>query len=133
MKIRRIVILVASLSLALGIARADNIAIGVLSFENLIPSSTTPGINFFDIFNLSGSTFGPFAGSPYASDSLTFQSTTLTVNPDGGSPKALTLGDIGPGELLDTSGNPVIQFPTTDNFTSAILTATLVLVQPELE
>jgi hypothetical protein len=35
------------------------------------------------------------------------------------------LGNIGPGELLDPSSSPVVQFPSIDNFTSALFKATL--------
>ncbi|MGH9354068.1 MAG: hypothetical protein ACRD2G_18215, partial [Terriglobia bacterium] len=49
----------------------------------------------------------------------------LTVTFQGGATQTFNLGDIAPGELLDTNGNPIVQFPTTENFTSAEFTATL--------
>jgi hypothetical protein len=51
----------------------------------------------------------------------------LRVNQSVGAPFVVPLGDIGPGLLLDPGGNPlpVLQFPDTINFTSAIFTATL--------
>jgi PEP-CTERM motif len=125
---RRVLLISAMLTLVPGLARADAIAIGLLSFDVFISASITPpilGTNAFDIFNFTGPTFGGFLGSPFASDPLTFENALLTVTPESGSPQAFNLGKIGPGELLDASGNPLVQFPAVDNFTSAIFTATL--------
>jgi len=125
---RRILLTLALLSFALGLARAEGIKIGLLSFDVFIPASTTPpvqGTNAFDIFNYTGPTFGGILGPPFASDSLTFENASLMVTPASGSPQTFNLGNIGPGELLDANGNPVVQFPSTDNFTSATFTATL--------
>jgi hypothetical protein len=127
MKLRMLVIYL-SLALAPGLARADPIAIGLLSFDVFIPSSITPpitGINAFDVFNFTGPTFGGLLGSPYASDPLTFENASLTVTPANGPSQVFSLGDIGPGELLDKNGNPPVEFPAAANFTSATFTATL--------
>ncbi len=43
----------------------------------------------------------------------------------GGASQTFELGNIGPGELLDSDGNPVVQFSSSSQFTSATLTATL--------
>lgn len=123
---RRIVLLVfASFWIASLPAVAGDIAIGFFSFDVLIPAGAGPGVNAFDVYNLTGPVFGPSIGSPYAADSLTLDNATLTVNLQGGSSQLIDLGDIGPGELLDSSGNPVVQFPSTAEFISASLTATL--------
>jgi hypothetical protein len=124
----RFVLTFVLFSLASGVVRGDPIAIGLISFDVFIPASTSPpvqGINAFDIFNFTGPTFGGFLGSPYASDPLTLVNASLTVTPDNGSAQAFNLGNIGPGELLDTNGNPLVQFPAVDNFNSAIFSATL--------
>jgi len=47
------------------------------------------------------------------------------VNFQGGSSQVIDLGNLDPGELLDSGGNPVVQFPSTDEFTSAVFAATL--------
>jgi hypothetical protein len=123
---RRVVLVLAAVLFASAVARADQIPIGLVSFDVFIPASATgPGTNAFDIFNFTGPTFGPTVGPPYAADSLTFDNATLTVNFQGGSSQVINLGNIGPGELLDSMGNPVVQFPSTDSFTSAMFAATL--------
>lgn len=123
---KRQVILILALLFGSCLARASEIPVGFVSFDEFIPASgSAAGINAFDVFNFTGPSFGPVVGPPYSADSLTFTSASLTVNFAGGSSQSFILGDIGPGELLDSSGNPVIQFPSTDNFSSAIFTATL--------
>ena len=125
---RRILLTLALFSFGLGLASAEGIKIGLLSFDVFIPASTTPpvqGINAFDIFNYTGPTFGGTLGPPFASESLTFENASLMVTPGSGSPQTFSFGNIGPGELLDANGNPVVQFPSTDNFVSATFTATL--------
>ena len=119
---RRIVVMLASALFASTVARASEIPIGLVSFDVFIPASGTPGVNAFDIFDFTGPIFGPAVGPPYAADSLTFQNATLIVFFQDGSSQAINLGNIGPGELLDSNGNPVVQFPSTDNFTSAVAT-----------
>jgi hypothetical protein len=99
-----------------------------LSFDVFIPASTTPpiqGTNAFDIFNFTGPTFGGILGEPFASDSLTLENASLTVTPASGAPQTFNLGNLGPGESLDANGNPLVQFPSMENFTSATFTATL--------
>ena len=118
------VLVAASLLLACTFTVASEIPVGLLSFDVFISANGTPGINAFDIFNFTGSNFGPAVGPPYAADPLTFDNATLTVNSQSGS-SVINLGNIGPGELLDSSGNPIIQFPSVENFTSALFTATL--------
>ncbi|HXM45187.1 MAG TPA: hypothetical protein VN924_28370 [Bryobacteraceae bacterium] len=102
-------------------AVASEITIGLLSFDVVIPAGNSPGINAFDIYNFTGSTYGPFAGVPYVTDSVTLDDTLLTVDfQDGSSQLAFGPDDIGPGELPGG-----IQFPSSTQFVSATLTATL--------
>jgi hypothetical protein len=123
---RRVIFIVTVLLLGSGLGRAGEIPVGLLSFDEFIPASgSAAGINSFDIFDFTGPSYGPTVGPPFASESLTFEGVKLTVSFSGGSSQSFDLGDIGPGELLDSSGNPIIQFPSTDDFSSAILTATL--------
>lgn len=99
-------------------------SIGVISFDNLIPPGSGPGVNVFDISNFTGDPgLGGFALPPDfpVFTSLTFLSVSLTVD-DGVSPFTIVLGDIGPGSFSPT--DPV-QFADTVNFVSATLTATL--------
>jgi hypothetical protein len=111
--------LIASLS-----AKANFIDLGVFSFDSFIPGGpSSPGINAFNIANFTGA-FDLPPSFPVI-DNLTFQSATLTLFQSGQAPQIFTLGDIGPGFLLDAFGNPVVQIPDTEVFTSAELTATL--------
>jgi hypothetical protein len=102
-------------------AAASEITIGLLSFDVVIPPGNSPGIDAFDIYNFTGSTYGPFAGVPFVADSLTLDDAILTVYfPGGSSQVALGPDDIGPGELPGG-----FQFPSSTQFVSATLTATL--------
>lgn len=125
---RQVVLILVLILVGVGLARAGEVTIGLVSFDQFIPASgSVAGINAFEVFNFTGPIFGPAVGPPYSADSLTFTSATLKVNFVGGTSQTISLGDIGPGELLDSSGNPPVvqQFPTTDNFVSATFTATL--------
>jgi hypothetical protein len=114
------------LGLALMPAARSEIVVGVLSFDILIPPGAgSPGIAAFDILNFTGPVYGPLAGPTYVADSLTLDNVVLTAFLAGNSSQTFDLGSIGPGELLDSSGNPVVQFPGSAEFTSATLTATL--------
>ncbi|MDE3178379.1 MAG: hypothetical protein KGM47_01865 [Acidobacteriota bacterium] len=135
---RRVVLILAFMLLGSGLARAGEVTIGLLSFDQLIPANgSVAGINAFDLYNFTGPTYGPLVGPPYASDSLTFANAKLTVKYELACTtpicphviavftQSLDLGDIAPGELLDTNGNPIAQFPSTYLFLSSTLTATL--------
>lgn len=118
-----------SLALCLGTcllisaARAD-IFLGALSYDTFIPTSAgVPGVDAFDIANLTGA-FNLAPDFP-VTDSLTFQSSVLTLTLSDSSQQVFNLGDIGPGFLLDGSGNPVVQVPDDESFISAEFTATL--------
>lgn len=105
---------------------ATPLAVGVLSFDVFIPSAgQTTGVNAFNIYNFTGPVYGPILGEPYAADALSFLDTTLTLNVQGGPPQVINLGTVGPGILLDGSGNPLVQVPSATSFTSATLQATL--------
>lgn len=121
----RVILLVAFVVLLSTLARGNDVPIGFLSFDVFIPAGSGPGINAFDLFNFTGPSWGPAVGPLYAADSLTFDNASLTVDFQGGSSQIINLGDLDPGELLDSGGNPVVQFPSTDVFTSAVFTATL--------
>jgi len=122
---RHLVLVLLLLIIAATPAAASEIVVGLLSFDVYIPAGASPGINAFDIYNFTGPTYGPFAGAPYVTDSLSLDNTLLTVYFQGGSSEtALGPDDLAPGELL-IGGVPPVQFPSTTQFVSATLTATL--------
>jgi hypothetical protein len=105
-------------------AHASTVSLGALSYDTFIPPSTgSPGVDAFNVANLTGS-FSLPADFPVIDD-LTFQGTMLFLNPVGLAQEVFSLGDIGPGFLQDSGGNPVVQVPSTLVFTSAELKATL--------
>jgi hypothetical protein len=105
-------------------ARADVVFVGALSFDTFIPSASgLSGVNTFDVSNLTG-VFSLPPDFP-VSDPLTFASATLTLTLSDMSQDRLALGDIGPGFLLDGSGNPIVQVPASQTFISAGFTAIL--------
>jgi len=109
-------------------AKADLISLGVLSYDTFIPGGLgSPGVDAFNIANFTG----PFNLPPDfpVTDNLTLQGATLTLFQNGQTPQVLMLGDIGPGFLLDSFGNPVVQVPDNELFTSAEFTATLSVTQ----
>lgn len=110
---------VALLVLFPALAFAVPINIGLISFDVLIPGGATPGVNVFNISNLTGG----FALPPDfpALDPLVFLNSSLTVT-NGGAPTVVSLGDLGPGALDPTTP---VQFPDTALFSSAIFAATL--------
>jgi hypothetical protein len=117
---RYITLFLASVLLMAAPANAGTIALGVFSFDNLIPDGATPGVNVFDVANFTGATWGLPPDFP-VSDELTFQDVTLTLEGDMGT-QQFDLGDIDPGIFNPPS---TIEFSDTINFTSATLSATL--------
>lgn len=118
-----IVALVAIAALDLA-AHADTIPVGVLSYDTFIPAGNgSPGVYAFDIANLTDG-FSLPPDFP-VTDSLTFDDAVLTLTLSDSSQQVFDLGAIGPGFLLDGSGNPVVQVPGDESFTSAELTATM--------
>jgi hypothetical protein len=115
--------------------RADQINLGTISFDVLIPASSSPGTNGFNIFNLTGGA-NLLPDFPVAND-LTFLTSSLLLTgtqPDPSNPsqtiplsESINLGDIGPGALQDPFGfpPPSLQFPDTFLFTQAELKAKL--------
>jgi hypothetical protein len=99
---------------------ATTINIGVVSFDTLIPAGADPGVNVFDISNLTGG-FALPDDFPVI-DGLSFLGSSLTLTDSGGNSTTISLGDIGPGSLDPTTP---VQFPDTSLFTSAIFTANL--------
>src|SRR5579864_9290527 len=86
-------------------ARADVVNLGVLSYDTFIPAGNgSPGVVALDISNLTS----PFSLPPVfpVTDAISFTSAQLILNLDASSPDNslsgdLSLGDIGPGFLLD--------------------------------
>ena len=110
---------------AVPVARSE-VVVGILSFDIFIPAGNdSPGIDAFNVFNFTGPADGPAVGSPYVADNLILDNVVLTAFLSGGSWQTFDLGNIGPGELLDSGGNPIVQFPGSTQFTSATLTARL--------
>lgn len=106
------------------VALASVKAVGWVSFDNLIPSGLSAGVNVFDISNFTGDpALGGFALPPDfpVISSLTFLSSSLTLD-DGISPLTISLGDLSPGPLNPTDP---LQFPDTSTFLSATFIATL--------
>ena len=101
-------------------AGASTVDLGVFSFDNLIPDSGTPGVNVFDIANLTGGAWSLPPDFPVVTD-LTLQSATLTLDGSGG-PMQISLGDIAPGLFTPPAS---VQFADTTTFTGATLTASL--------
>lgn len=102
------------------VASAGTIALGVFSFDNLIPDGDTPGVNVFDISNYTGS-FDLPPDLPVGTG-VTLQGAVLIVDLDGGGSQQINLGDIGPGVFTPPDADA---FTDTINFTDATLVATL--------
>jgi hypothetical protein len=121
---RSIIVCCVALGLLAPGTQGATIDIGALSYDTFIPAiDGAPGVDAFDIANLTG----PYSLVPDfpVIDSLTFQSAILTLTLSDSSKQVFDLGDIAPGFLLDGGGNPVVQVPTTETFSSAEFTATL--------
>lgn len=105
-------------------ALADTFLVGTLSYDTFIPAGpVSAGTDAFNVSNLTGI----FSAPPDfpVTDSLTFQSASLTLTLGDMSQQVIDLGDLGPGFLLDPSGNPVVQVPGDQAFLSAEFKATL--------
>ena len=104
--------------------QAATVAVGALSYDIFIPAGNgSPGTDAFDLSNLTGA-FSLPPDFPVI-DALTFGSATLTLTLSDLSQKFFTLGDIGPGFLLDQNGNPIVQVSGGQSFHSAVFSATL--------
>ncbi len=107
-----------------GSISAASIPIGYLSFDLVVPGEPgNPGVNGFTIGDLSGDPgAGGFALPPDfpVFTELTFLNASITLNGSSG-PSVILLGTIGPGFFTPAS----LQFPDTEQFTSAQFAATL--------
>lgn len=100
-------------------AKADTVNVGVLSFNVLIPGAPgSPGINFFNVTNASGS-FSLPADFPVVDD-LTFATASLSLT-ESGATTVIDMGDIAPGFFSPSS----LLFLDTQDFTEAVFQATL--------
>jgi hypothetical protein len=101
---------------------ADTVNIGVLSFNNLNPGGGgSPGINDYEVDNLTGALFGLPPDFPVA-DSITLGGAQVTLFPSGGgSSQVVSLGDLAPGVYTPDG----LQFLDTSQFAEATLQATL--------
>ena len=114
------IVFIGAFLIAFAPASAETVAIGVLSFNTLIPGTPiSPGINDFAIDNFTGS-FALPQDFP-ATQPLVFLGSTLALDLTGGVHQTLNLGDLAPGSYTPTSA----QFLDTTTFVSARLTATL--------
>jgi len=103
---------------------ASTIGIGLISFDVVIPTGASPGVNALATYDFTGPTYGPFGGNSYVVDPLNFVNATLTVYFVGGGSMVEFQGEIFPGELM-SGGQPFPTFPSTTEIASAVLTATL--------
>ncbi len=96
-------------------SKADQIVVGVLSFDSIIPPSPNgaPGTNGFTIYNFTGANSQP--GTP--DSTLNFLNTSLLLN----GTQAVAVGTVTPGSEQPAA----LQFPTTTLFTDAMFDATL--------
>ena len=116
--------ILAVLCLFSATVRADIVDLGMLSYNTFIPAGNgSPGVDAFNLVNFTGA-FSLPPDFPVVDD-VTFQSAVLTLTLSDLSQEVFDLGDIGPGFLVDNSGNPIVQVPGDQVFTSAELTATL--------
>jgi len=103
--------------------RAD-VILGYVSYDNIIPGTPdSPGINVFNIVNLTGDpNVGGYAVPPTfpTLTSVAFLNAALTLMSNE-STTVLSLGDIGPGFFM----SPLLEFPDTQVFSAAVFTATL--------
>lgn len=103
---------------------ADVLTVGALSYDTFVPAGNgSPGIYAFDLADLSGAYDLP-PDFP-VSDGLTLGSAVLTLTLADATREVFDLGDIAPGFLVDVNGNPVVQVPGNEGFTSAELVAML--------
>lgn len=95
-------------------SNADSVPVGVLSFDQIIPSQPGfDGVNGFAIFNFTGSNALP--GTP--GSAISFLNTSLLLN--GGD--LVNVGTIDPGSVQPFA----LQFSSSTNFSKAVFTATL--------
>jgi PEP-CTERM motif len=107
------------------IAQGSVINIGLISFDVLsAATSNSPQVDVFNITNFTGDpAIGGFDLPPDfpVATLLTFTMSTLTIVDNTGT-HIIPLGDIGPGPLTPPNS---LQFPDTDQISSATFSATL--------
>jgi len=97
---------------------AEIINIGTITFDTVIPGGVTPGTNGFTIANLTG----PFALPPdFPVMTAVLLDATVTIFFENGGMSIFTLGTLAPDFHTPTE----LQFPDTEGFLSATLTADL--------
>lgn len=102
-------------------ASADSIPIGVVAFNEFIPaSSPVPGLNTFDIANLTG---GLLAPAPGLATVEIFNGSLLLTFSDG-STQSFAITGLSPFPLIP-GFNPTAIFSSDTLFLSAVLTGTL--------
>jgi hypothetical protein len=131
--LRTVVIAVAAVLFpTISLASLD-LSIGYLSFDNPIPGAPgSPGVNAFTVGNLTGDPLsGGFALPPTfpVLTNLTFKNSSLELFSGGLLTQTLNLGDIGPGFFSPND----LQFPDTQNFSSALFMATLDFTSLQLD
>jgi hypothetical protein len=98
----------------------DSVDVGVLSFNALNPGSGgSPGVNDFEIDNLTGPIFSLPPDFPLI-DSVTFGGLQLSLTGSEGM-QTVTVGDTGPGFNTPSS----LQFLDSTTFSEVVLQATL--------
>ncbi|HEU4689470.1 MAG TPA: PEP-CTERM sorting domain-containing protein [Vicinamibacterales bacterium] len=101
-------------------AASAPISIGVLAYDEFIPGETTT-ISLLNLTGdplLGGSSLGP--DFPVVTN-LVLTNAVLTLQDHSGAQTSLILGDIAPGPLLDSNGEPLfeLQFPSATQWVSA--------------
>lgn len=105
------------------------LVLGFVSVDSFIPGDSSPGVqNALDVLNTSD--LPQEDGTP--GPAVTFLGLTAALFDVAGLPVELApgtsraaLGDLGPGPLLDASGNPPLLFSAADVFTAAELTGSV--------
>ena len=105
-------------------AASAPISIGVLAYDEFIPGATTT----ISLLNLTGDpSLGGFSLGPDfpVVTNLVLTNALLTLEDQSGAQTSLILGDIAPGQLLDSSGDPLLelQFPSASQWVSAQFSA----------
>jgi hypothetical protein len=100
------------------------VTVGTFSFDQFLPAAdTTPGVNAFDILNLTDLGLD-LDGSGVIAPALNFLNLAATFVDEGGTAGApITLGDLAANSLLaDSTGVSPLLFADTQFFASAVLT-----------
>jgi hypothetical protein len=127
-------LLIAGMTLLLAVwihpAAADTVPLGVLSYDTYFNVGTGATVGAFNVANFVGDpALSGFALPPNFNvfTFLNINNATLTLTGLSAPSLPISIGSIGPGYLLDSSGNPlsILQFSLGSAFTSALLQGTL--------